>query len=24
VTVTLDPPQGLDGDALGRAEMARQ
>ena len=24
ITVTLDPPQGLDGDALGRAEMARQ
>jgi arylsulfatase A-like enzyme len=24
VTVTLDAPQGLDGDALGRAEMARQ
>lgn len=24
VTVTLDPPQGVDGAALGRAEMARQ
>ena len=24
ITVTLDPPQGLDGGALGRAEMARQ
>jgi len=24
VTVTLDAPQGLDGDALGQAEMARQ
>jgi arylsulfatase A-like enzyme len=24
VTVTLDAPQGLDGDAVGHAEMARQ
>jgi Sulfatase len=24
VTITLDPPLGLDGDALGQAEMARQ
>ncbi len=24
VTVTLDPPQSLDGEAAGRAEMARQ
>ena len=24
VTVTLADPQGLDGDQLGRAEMARQ
>jgi arylsulfatase len=24
VTVTLDSPQGLDGEAVGQAEMARQ
>ncbi|MCU0965946.1 MAG: arylsulfatase, partial [Burkholderiaceae bacterium] len=24
VTVTLDAPQGLDGEAVGRAEMSRQ
>jgi len=24
VTVTLDAPQGLDGEAVARAEMARQ